>query len=84
MTTDVSQLSASDITLADNGIFRRNEAHDLFRILRREAPVHWSPPSDINYRGFWSLTKLDDVLSVSRQPELANIVARYSRSSSSP
>ena len=70
MTTDLSQLSSSEITLADNGIFRRNEAHDLFRTLRREAPVHWSPPSEINHRGFWSLTKLDDVLAVSRQPEL--------------
>lgn len=70
MTTDVSQLSASDINLADNGIFRRNEAHDLFRTLRRDAPVHWSGPSDINDQGFWSLTKLEDVLYVSRNPEL--------------
>jgi cholest-4-en-3-one 26-monooxygenase len=69
-TIDISQLSASDINLADNGIFRRNEAHDLFKILRREAPVHWSEPSEINGRGFWSLTRLDDVLTVSRQPEL--------------
>ena len=70
MTTDVSNLSASDINLADNGIFRRNEAHDLFRILRREAPVHWTGPSDINDQGFWSLTKLQDVLHVSRNPQL--------------
>ncbi|MDA0350860.1 MAG: cytochrome P450 [Chloroflexi bacterium] len=70
MTTDVTQLSASEISLADDGIFRRNEAHELFKILRRDAPVHWTGPSASNGRGFWSLTKLDDVLSVSRQPEL--------------
>ena len=69
-TTDVSQLSASEINLADAGIFRRNEAHTLFRTLRREAPVHWSGPSEANHLGFWSLTKLTDVLAVSRQPEL--------------
>ena len=69
-TTDVTQLSAGEINLADNGIFRRNEAHDLFRTLRREAPVHWSGPSEANHKGFWSLTKLEDVLAVSRQPEL--------------
>ncbi len=68
MTT--TELNASDINLADNGIFRRNEAHDLFRILRSEAPVHWSGPSEINDQGFWSLTKLEDVLHVSRNPEL--------------
>ena len=51
-TTDVTQLSASEINLADNGIFLRNEAHDLFRILRREAPVHWSEPSELNAKGF--------------------------------
>ena len=70
MTTEIHELSASEIDLADNGIFRRNEAHDLFRILRRDAPVHWTGPSGVNPVGFWSLTKLDDVLHVSRNPEL--------------
>lgn len=70
MTTDVSQLSANEINLSGNGIFRRNEAHTLFKTLRRDAPVHWSGPSEANGRGFWSLTKLEDVLTVSRQPEL--------------
>jgi cytochrome P450 len=65
-----TELSASEINLADNGIFVRNEAHDLFRILRREAPVHWSGPSEINPLGFWSITRLDDIIAVSRQPEL--------------
>ncbi len=69
-TTDTSQLSPDQIDLSSNGIFRRNEAHDLFKILRRDAPVHWTGPSEANSRGFWSLTKLEDVLTVSRQPEL--------------
>ena len=69
-TTEAAQLSPSENNLADNGICRRNEAHALFKLLRREAPVHWSGPSDINQRGFWSLTKLEDVLAVSRQPQL--------------
>jgi len=70
MTTDVSQLSADEIDLSSNGIFRRNEAHEIFKTLRRDAPVHWTGPSEANSTGFWSLTKLEDVLTVSRQPEL--------------
>ena len=70
MTTDVSRLTPDEIDLSSNGIFRRNEAHELFKILRRERPVHWTGPSEQNERGFWSLTKLDDVLTVSRQPNL--------------
>ena len=47
-TTEAAQLSPSENNLADNGICRRNEAHALFKLLRREAPVHWSGPRDIN------------------------------------
>src|SRR5579883_2849289 len=57
------------INLADVRLFQTGEAHEAFRILRREAPVHWNPGSE-NFNGFWSLTKYDDILFVSRQPEL--------------
>ena len=58
-----------DINLLDLGIFERGEAHDAFRILRREAPVHWNPGTD-DLRGFWSLFKYDDIKFVSSHPEL--------------
>jgi cytochrome P450 len=51
------------------GLFERNEAHEAFRILRREAPVHWNPGTD-ELNGFWSLTKYEDILYVSRNPLL--------------
>jgi cholest-4-en-3-one 26-monooxygenase len=42
--------------------------HDLFRRLRAECPVHWT--SEIseypNEEGFWSVTRADDVHTVSR------------------
>jgi cholest-4-en-3-one 26-monooxygenase len=57
------------IDLNDPGLFERGDAHDAFRILRREAPIHWNPGS-YQFNGFWSLTKYDDVLFVSRHPEL--------------
>ncbi|MBM3140747.1 MAG: cytochrome P450 [Chloroflexi bacterium] len=68
--TQASARSADEINLADQEIFLRGEAHDLFRILRRERPVHWSAPAASALSGFWSITKLDDVVQISRNPEL--------------
>ena len=42
--------------------------HDAWRLLRREAPVHWF--SGFAGEPFWAITKHDDVVSISRQPEL--------------
>jgi len=58
-----------DIDLMDEQLFERGDAHEAFRILRREAPVHWNPGTE-EMNGFWSLTKYEDVLFVSRHPEL--------------
>jgi cytochrome P450 len=57
------------INLNDPRIFERAEAHDAFRILRRETPVHWNPGTE-ELNGFWSLTKYEDILFVSRNPNL--------------
>ena len=57
------------INLGSPRLFERAEAHEAFRILRREAPVHWNPGTE-EANGFWSLTKYDDILFVSRNPEL--------------
>jgi len=42
--------------------------HDAWRMLRREAPVHWFD----RFAGdpFWAITKYDDVVTISRQPDL--------------
>ena len=34
------------INLGDPSLFERGEAHEAFRILRHEAPVHWHPGTD--------------------------------------
>ena len=57
------------INLLDLGLFERGEAHEAFRILRREAPVYWHPgTAELN--GFWSITRYDDIRFVSSHPEL--------------
>jgi cytochrome P450 len=78
-------LSPAEINLADPTPFERGEAHELFRILRREMPVHFNPGGsidreaaggtgsvmgDIEIKPFWNLTKYEDVVAVSRRPDL--------------
>jgi cholest-4-en-3-one 26-monooxygenase len=42
--------------------------HDQYELLRREDPVHWQP--EPNGRGFWVVTKYEDLAYVSCHPEL--------------
>lgn len=69
-------LTPSDINLADPTPFEMGEAHELFRVLRREAPVHFNPggPMDENSNGefkpFWNVTRYADVVEISRNPAL--------------
>ncbi len=66
----VRSLIPSEINLGDPELFERGEAHDAFRVLRREMPVHWNTAPDEELVGWWNITKFDDVVTVSRNPEL--------------
>jgi len=57
------------VDLADLEVFVRNEAWGMFDTLRREAPVHWNPESGGN-RGFWSITRFQDIEEVDKNAEL--------------
>lgn len=56
------------VNLNNPELFKNNEAHEIFRRLRREDPVHWNEGSE-TWSGFWAITKYDDILFVSRHPE---------------
>ena len=56
----------ADIDLYDPGVYERGVPHDAFRVLRTEAPVRWN--QEPNGRGFWTVTKYEDVLTVSKDP----------------
>jgi cholest-4-en-3-one 26-monooxygenase len=58
---------AREIDLSDVRLFAHGTPHELFRRLRAEDPIHWNPQPDGS--GFWALTRYDDVLRVSRDPE---------------
>ncbi len=68
MTTE-TRLSLADINLNDETLFEQGLSHEAFRILRNEDPISWTPPTD-QAKGHWNLVKYEDVLHVSRHPEL--------------
>jgi cholest-4-en-3-one 26-monooxygenase len=51
---------------------------DDFRRLRRESPVHWHEDPARDVPGFWAVTRYDDVVHVSRHPDLFSSHARTS------
>jgi cytochrome P450 len=58
---DLDRIDLGDLDLWDDG-----PPHALFTRLRREAPLHWSPLNEYPAeRGFWSLTRADDLRKVS-------------------
>ncbi|MBN9491727.1 cytochrome P450, partial [bacterium] len=64
-----TELTVDTINLFDETLFEYGLAHEAFRILRREDPIHWSPPTE-EVVGVWNLVKYNDIRHVSRHPEL--------------
>ncbi|MEX1022126.1 MAG: cytochrome P450 [Dehalococcoidia bacterium] len=67
MTAFVPAETPHGINLVDVSLFESDQAHEAFRLLRQDAPVHWNPGTQ-RQNGFWSLTKYEDILFVSRNP----------------
>ena len=63
-----------EIDLTDADIYQRGFPHEIFTVLRRDAPVRWQPFSEDfpgrHDAGFWVLSRHEDVQTVSREPEL--------------
>ena len=57
----MSTLTLDDVYL-DNGAFRDRVPHEVFTLLRHEAPVYWYDWE--HGKGFWCITRYDDVVSV--------------------
>ena len=65
------------VDLTDHDVFAAAVPHAYFAHLRRHDPVHWTPqsstqqPSTPGYasRGFWSVTRYEDIVEVSRDVE---------------
>jgi len=59
---------SDDIDLKSPDLYLGGAPHEVFTRLRREDPVHWNPEAD--GRGFWAITKYDDIVAISKNPRL--------------
>jgi cytochrome P450 len=58
---------APDLDLSDLRLWKDGPPHELFAMLRSEHPVHWSSLEGFpGERGFWSITRYDDIAEVGR------------------
>jgi cytochrome P450 len=57
------------IDLSDHDNFVEAVPHEAFAQLRHEDPVHWNPEAD-GGRGFWAVTRYEDIRAVHRAPEI--------------
>jgi cytochrome P450 len=60
-----------DIDLTDPDRFRSGFPHEVFSLLREQAPVWWHPPtpSTPNEEGFWVLSRYADIQAAARDTE---------------
>jgi linalool 8-monooxygenase len=61
-------MNPGDVDLGNPDLYVSGVPHEVFTWLRREDPVHWNPVT--NGRGFWSVTKYDDIVAISKNPEV--------------
>ena len=68
-------MKPGDVDLADpqNPVRHEGAPVEYFEVLRREDPVHWNELTDAGrmerpsmQRGFWALTKYDDIVRASK------------------
>jgi cholest-4-en-3-one 26-monooxygenase len=57
-----------DVNLVDRDTYVTGVPHEMFEVLRREAPVFWH--EDPEGPGFWAITRHEDVVLVNRDNEL--------------
>ena len=48
--------------------FEKGFPHELFRELRREAPIYWHEGDFTGGRGYWIISRYDTIKQISRQP----------------
>ncbi|HEX6030739.1 MAG TPA: cytochrome P450, partial [Tepidiformaceae bacterium] len=69
MTQQATLNPDEQINLSDDTLFERGVHHEAFRWLRKHDPISWNPGNE-NVKGYWSLVRYEDVLHVSRHPEI--------------
>ena len=75
----IASLRPGDIDLSDPKTFASGVPHEYFRVLREEAPLHWQDECEIPVflpgPGYWALTRYEDIVFVSKHPEIFSSAA---------
>ncbi len=61
----MTERAATSIDLADPALYDNGIPHELFAALRARPGLHWTPDTP-STNGFWSVTRMDDLVAVSR------------------
>jgi linalool 8-monooxygenase len=61
-------MKTSIVDLKNPDVFGGGIPHEVFARMRREAPVAWNAEDD--GRGFWSVTRYEDIVAVSKNPKV--------------
>ncbi len=61
-------MNPTDVDLKNPDLYINGTLHEVFTRLRAEDPVHWNPEAD--GRGFWGITKYDDIVAIAKNPAL--------------
>jgi cytochrome P450 len=59
-------MKLEDIDLTDLDLFANGDPHQAFTVLREQAPVYWHERKS---RGFWAITRYQDVLDIYHDPQ---------------
>ncbi len=69
-----AHLRLDDVDLSDPRTFAEGVPHEYFRVLREQDPVHWQEECELPVflpgPGYWALTRYEDVVFVSKHPEV--------------
>src|SRR5436853_151549 len=66
--TPTTTLALDEINLASFDFWARDDVHGALAKLRRERPIAWHQHPDSG-KGFWSVTRYDDVAAITRDHE---------------
>jgi len=66
--TPTTTLALDEINLASFDFWARDDVHGALAKLRRERPIAWHQHPDSG-KGFWSITRYDDVAAITRDHE---------------
>src|SRR6202050_441060 len=70
-------MNPGDVDLGNPDLYVSKVPHEIFTWLRREDPVHWNPEAEAGGRGFWSITKIDDIVAISKNPQVFSSARKH-------